>query len=214
MGADYIPPHLPRFLTLDAPPEGRFCRVVRIPDTPEWVGTFDGLFSLLTNPNQWRQYGALTEEEQAEAWLAMFLDQTDVPMCIIEDGYPTPFWDEASDLEDELSPEAQIWYGEVTDPDDPPAELEFIENAAIWAITGFVAYAAGIGSAVFFNTIAPRFVLAWKAGDVGEVIRVVIDAADYGTVDTSTVSPGEIISIDVLPDQELENHDILLVKVS
>jgi len=128
--------------------------------------------------------------------------------------FPTPFWDDAGDLEDEMTADDQIWYGEVTDPDAPADELTFVENAAIWGITGFIAYAGQIGGAVFFNTIAPRFVLAWKAGDIGEVIRVVIDAADYGTVDTSTVSAGEVISIDVLPDPELSSHDILLVKVS
>jgi len=209
MGADFIPPGEKRWLTLNAPPEGRFVRRVFLPDDPLWIGLFDGLFGSLTVPEQWRQTGDLDEEEMALVWLAIYLDQRDG-----EAEYPTPFWDEASDLEDEFPADSQIWYGEVTDPDAPADELEFIENAAIWAITGFIAYAGQIGGAVFFNTVAPRFVLAWKRGDIGEVIRVVIDAADYGTVDTSTVSVGEIIQLEVLPiDQELASHDIMLIKV-
>lgn len=210
MSADFIPPGEKRWLTLNAPQEGRFVRRVYLPDDPLWIGLFDGLFGSLTVPEQWRQTGDLDEEEMALVWLAIYLDQRDG-----EYDFPTPFWDEASDLEDELPADAQIWYGEVTDPDAPPDELEFVENAAIWAITGFIAYAGQIGGAIFFNTIAPRFVLAWKRGDIGEVIRVVIDAADYGTVDTSTVSVGEIIQLNVLPeDQELSSHDITLIKVS
>jgi len=210
MGADFIPPGEKRWLTLNAPPEGRFVRRVFLPDDPLWIGLFDGLFGSLTVPEQWRQTGDLDEEEMALAWLAIYLAQQDG-----EYDFPTPFWDEASDLEDELPADLQPWYGEVIDPEAPADELEFIENAAIWAITGFIAYAGQIGGAIFFNTIAPRFVLAWKRGDVGEVIRVVIDAADYGTVDTSTVSVGEIIQLDVLPvDQELASHDIMLIKVS
>jgi len=175
---------------------------------PAWQKVLLGACMQLLNPATWQG----TNEEKA---LAITRAET-LRLMLTEslDSVPTPFWDEAQDLDDEEPAATQTWYGEVTDPDAPADELDFIENAAIWVITGFIAYAGQIGGAVFFNTIAPRFVLAWKRGDIGEVIRVVIDAADYGTVDTGTVAVGEIIELEVLPtDQEAESHDIMLIKV-
>jgi len=195
-------------------PEDTACRTFRIPADAAWLGLFMGALSLLTDPANYQQFeGGMTPTEASEIALAVIEEAYADAIYGCQLSMPTPFWDEAQDLDDEESSGDQIWYGEVTDPDAPADELEFVENAAIWVITGFIAYAGQIGGAVFFNTVAPRFVLAWKRGDVAEVIRVVIDAADYGTVDTSTVSVGEIIQLNVLPDPDLETHDILLVKV-
>lgn len=205
----------PLFPTPEDTPEVNACRTFRIPASSAWLGLFMGAVSLLTDPDNYQQFeGGMTPDEAAEVALAVLLQAYDDAEYGCTPNYPTPFWDEASDLLDEASGDDQIWYGEVTDPDAPADELTFVENAAIWGITGFIAYAGQIGGAVFFNTIAPRFVLAWKAGDIGEVIRVVVDAADYGTVDTSTVAAGEVITLDVLPVEDTPTHDILLVKVS
>lgn len=165
----------------------------------------------LIDPDSWLKYGSLTPEECAQFALDMIWQayEPESQVCTM----PTPFWDDAPDLDDQLPDDIQPWYGEVVDYTAPPYELDFVENAGIWIITGFVAYAGGLGAAVAFQTIAPRFVLAWKANDIGEIIRVVIDAADYATVDTGTVAPGDIIQLSVLPDPDLETHDILLVKV-
>jgi len=167
----------------------------------------------LTDPLSWREFGALTPDECAAASLDIISQaySPEAQLCPIET--PAPFWDNAEDVDDSFPPDSEDWYGEVTNPTAPADELTFVENAAIWTFTGFVAYAAGIGAAIAYRTIAPRFVLAWKRGDLGEIIRVVIDAADYAEVDTSTVSEGEIITLNVLPDPDLETHDILLVKV-
>ncbi len=93
-----------------------------------------------------------------------------------------------------------------------PAALTFVENAGIWAITGFIAYSGDIGAAIFFHTIAPRFVLAWRRGDVGEIIRVVVDSADAAQVDTSAASPGDIVRVPIIADPDLSSHDILLLR--
>lgn len=205
----------PLFPTPETTPEDDACRTLRIPASSAWLGLFMGALSLLTDPDNYQQFeGGMTQDEAAETALAVIEQAYADAVYGCQLSMPTPFWDEAQDLDDEESSGEQIWYGEVTDPEAPADELTFVENAAIWGITGFIAYAGQIGGAVFFNTVAPRFVLAWKAGDIGEVIRVVIDAADYASVDTSTVSAGEVISLDVLPDPELTTHDILLVKVS
>lgn len=205
-----------RYLTPDDVPETRLCRVFSIPDSAQWLGTFMGALLPLIDPETWQQGGTLTPDEAADEALEIiwqaYSPYAQSPTCF---SVPTPFWDEAQDVDDQVGVDDQIWYGEVDDPDAPPDEINFIDNAAIWVITGFIAYSGNIGAAIAFNTVAPRFVLAWRRGDVAEVIRVIIDAADYGTVDTSTVAAGEIIELSILPaDQELTSHDILLVKVS
>lgn len=175
---------------------------------PAWQEVLLGACMQLLNPATWQGTDAeiILVLNRAETLRLMLTESLDT--------VPTPFWDEAQDLDDQLPASSQTWYGEVVDPDAPADELVFIENAAIWLITGFIAYAGQIGGAIFFNTIAPRFVLAWRRGDVGEIIRVVVDAADYGTVDTGTVAVGEIIELEVLPlDQEAESHDITIIKV-
>jgi len=203
------------FPTPESLPEETACRTFTIPGSTAWLAVVMGCLYLLADPDNWQEFdGGITRDEAAER-AAVMLDQAydDIQADCPTGSVPTPFWDDAPDLDDELPDDVQPWYGEVTDYTAPPYELEFVEAAGIWAITGFVAYAGGLGSAVAFQTIAPRFVLAWKRGDLGELIRVVIDSADYQTVDTGTVGVGEIVSLNVLPDQDLETHDILIVKV-
>jgi len=172
-----------------------------------------GALLALTDAGQWYPYGELTPDECADIALEIVWNAYAPEAQLCPEGIPAPFWDTAEDVDDELPFSEQIWYGEVTDPEAPADEITFVENAAIWVITGFVAYAAGVGAAVFYHTIAPRFVLAWKRADVGEIIRVIIDSAEYGRVDTSTVAAGEVITLNVLPDPDIEEHDITLIKV-
>jgi hypothetical protein len=105
----------------------------------------------------------------------------------------------------------------VTNPSAPANELTFVENAVIWIITGFIALVlapalpAGVAAGLAFRTLATRFTLAFRRGDIIEQIRIVIDAKDYMTVDTSTVAEGQIFEIDVNGIDDLPFHDILLV---
>lgn len=139
------------------------------------------------------------------------------PVEVGERDYPAPYWDSDEDVDDEMPIEEQTWYGEVTNPTAPANELTFVENAVIWIITGFIALVlspalpAGVAAGLAFRTLATRFTLAFRRGDIIEQIRIVIDAKDYGTVDTSTVAEGEIIEIDVNGLEEADFHDILLV---
>lgn len=182
------------------------------PNSPEFPQLILGAVKELTKDYNWYQWGEMLPEDAAEAFKQIV---TEAPYNLFPDeGVPTPFWDDSSDLEDQEPADVQPWYGEVTDPEAPPGEITFVENVGIWVITGFIAYSGQIGAAVFFNTIAPRFVLAWKRGDVGEIIRIVVDAADYGSVDTSSYAEGDIIEVDVVADPDLETHDIYLVKES
>jgi hypothetical protein len=139
------------------------------------------------------------------------------PVDVGEEDFPAPYWDSDEDVDDEMPAEEQEWYGMVTNPAAPADELTFVENAVIWIITGFIALVlvpalpAGVAAGLAFRTLATRFTLAFRRGDIIEQIRIVIDAKDYGTVDTSTVAEGEIIEIDVNGLDEADFHDILLV---
>lgn len=129
------------------------------------------------------------------------------PVCQI---VPSPYWDDETDNEISLPESEQPWYGSVTDWLAPADELDFTQNIALWALTGFVAYAAGVGSAIFFRTTAKRFIIAIEAGEVAEIIRIVVDAAEFN-IDT-TGFEGQIIEQEVIADPELEEHDIYVIK--
>lgn len=139
------------------------------------------------------------------------------PVHVGEEEIPAPYWDSEEDVDDELPIEEQTWYGGTTNPTAPPDEITFIENAVIWIISGFIALVlvpalpAGVAAALTFRTLATRFTLAFNRGDIREQFRVIIDAQDYGNVDTDGLSEGDIIELDVngLPDAAF--HDILIV---
>lgn len=145
--------------------------------------------------------------------------QLQFPIEIAETEYPTPYWDDGTDVDDSLPIEEQDWYGEVTNPAAPADELTFVENAVIWLFTGFVAIAAAptlpgaAAAAIFFRTTAVRFTLAFNRGDVRELFRVVIDAVDYGEVDTIDLEYGDIVEIAVDGLEDLSEHDILLMRI-
>lgn len=120
-----------------------------------------------------------------------------------EPGIPTPYWDDESDLDDQETPAEQPWYGVYF-------EGEFHEVVENWIIAGFIAYSGQPGAALTFLTLAPRFRLAWKTGNLGGIIRVIIDGADAGTVDTFSDVDG-IIEQDFLGDPDEDEHQILMV---
>jgi hypothetical protein len=201
------------FPTPNAPIETSACRTFRVPDNDEWLGVLMGAVELLSNEYNWYSWGALTPAEAAAAWNLIVIQAYEESFSAVCPSAPAPYWDDAEDVDDELPDDDEIWYGEVADPEAPPEELTLIDNIAIWTLTGFIAYSGQIGAAIFFHTIAPKFVLAFKAGDVGEIIRIVVDAADYGRVDT-TGHAGEIITQNILPEVSEGGHDIMLVKMA
>lgn len=209
MAADYVPPNRRLYLTPNAPPVGRFCRQLQIPDDPAWVGLVDGALSQLAEAASWREFGTLTPEETAEAMLAMLLEAWENPGCGTGE-IPTPFWDDVTDTDDEFPPETQPWYGYVTDPDAEPGELTFVEDATIWVLTGMLAVGASPAAAILFQTIAPRFALAMRGGDVAEIIRIVLDGEDVATIETSG-DPDELFEIPVVGDPEISIHDLFII---
>lgn len=208
----------PQLLTPPTLPGEYVCKSINIPNSFAWLGIFDNILLLATEKWMWQQApeSEVTVEQTIEYWNAVLAAYWDDAACATGGNIPTPFWDEAQDVDDEETPELQTWYGYVTDPEEDPEELTFVENAAIWAFTGFIAFASyevGFAPAIVFHTIAPRFVLAWKRGDVGEVIRIIIDGADVGEVDTTDAAPGELVEYNVVGDQSLEEHELIIVQV-
>lgn len=140
-----------------------------------------------------------------------------LPVEIGNDEYPTPFWDEDTTADDEMPADEQTWYGMVTNPDAPADELTFVENAVIWIFSGFIALVlapalpVGVAAALTFRTLATRFTLAFNRGDIAEQFRVIIDAQDYGTVDTSALAVGDVMELTVDGLADLPEHDIMIV---
>jgi hypothetical protein len=142
------------------------------------------------------------------------------PALVGDEEFPPPYWDDEINVDDQAPADEQEWYGQVTNPTAPPDELTFVQNAVIWLLSGFVLVAAAptiIGAApaaIFFRTVAVRFTLAFNRGDIREIFRVVIDAVDYGTVDTDALAMGDIIELNVDGLADLPTHDILIVRTT
>lgn len=130
---------------------------------------------------------------------------------------PAPYWDEEPDADEQLPIDEQDWYGQVEDANAAADEMTFSQNAVIWLLTGFVAFASspsGVGAvaaAVTFRTLATRFVLAFNKGDVREQFRVIIDAKDYGVVDSDDIEEGEVMELPINGLDDADFHDILIV---
>lgn len=175
----------------------------------DWLPYVLGSLAQLQQRDTW--IGTDDEKNDAIGLATNLIQQFDIPVCEVEK-IGTPFWDDAEDVDDEAPRDDQIWYGEVSDPTAPPGELDFIENAAVWVVSGMIAYATGsIGVALAFRTFVSKFILIQRAGDVGETIRFVIDNQDAVTIDT-TGRAGELIEIPIVGDESLDEHQLYIIK--
>lgn len=138
----------------------------------------------------------------------------------VNEEIPAPYWDSETDVDDSLPVDEQEWYGYVESAAAPPGDMTFVQSAVIWILTGFVALVlsptlpVGAAAAVTFRTLATRFTLAFNRGDVEEQFRVIIDAEDYGTVDTAGLSVGDIVDLNVDGLPEAAYHDIMIVRTT
>lgn len=197
-------PGLKGYPTPNETPTERGCFTIYLPNSPDYVGQLLGALYPLTQAYNWYFWGEMTPQEAADAWYEIIAEAEERNFeAICDDGVPTPYWDDVADLDDSLPPSEQIWYGTY----DGTTFTETVEN---WVLAGFVAYAGGIGAAIKFLTIAPAFRLAWKKGDVGGIIRVFIDGADAGTVNTYSPTEG-VIERDYVGDPDEEEHEIIMV---
>lgn len=209
-----LEPGLKGFPTPNDVPEDVGYIVFYFPNSNDWAGLLLGAVKELTHEYNFYQWGELTPDEAAEAWKDIV---TAAPYNLLPSSVPTPFWDTDDDVDDELPVDAQPWYGYVADPTLPADELTFVEQAGIWGITGFLAFATfevGFAPAILFHTIAPKFALAFRRGDVGELIRIVVDGVELSRVDTTPAAAGDVVRVQVIADPEIEEHALLLVQES
>ena len=155
----------------------------------------------------------MTPDEAASAMLDIYNDYMLNGECGASE-IGTPFWDDATDVDDQSPLDTQSWYGEVDDASADPAEMTFFENAAIWAITGLLAVGVDVNAAILFHTIAPRFHIAIRTGDVGEIIRILADGEEQAKVDTSDYDSNSIVRVPVVLGDSETGHDLMIVKVS
>jgi len=182
--------------------DDKACRTLKIPNHKLWLGIFN---AAILETTYWWNYEQvndtdLSPEETAALCYDIMLEYFQASDC--QTGVPTPYWDDEENADDEEPIEEQSWYGIF--------DGTFRETVENFVIAGFVAYGAGIGAAITFLTIAPQFRLAWKSGNLGGVIRIFIDAADMGTVDTNSPTEGIIERIYV-GNPQLTEHTVLMV---
>ncbi len=209
-------PNQKGFPTPNAPPDEMACRTFSIPADEEWLALVMGACQALTNEWAWYQNGTLTPAEAAAAMVDIINSayaQAETNQCDTMIG--TPYWDTAADASAEASVEDQTWYGMVTNPTAPAAELDFVENVSLWVVSGLVAIATGsIGAALAFRTVVSKFILIQRAGDVAETIRYVVDNQDITTINTADIAAGTLIQVPVVADPTISPHQIYIVKTS
>lgn len=199
----------------DVDPDDPDLEQILVEYNPAWTAV------LMAACDQLCQYSAWIGDEDAKklavnrAQVLKILLQQPVE---VSDEIPAPYWDSEEDVDDSMPPEEQDWYGYVESATAPADGMTFVQSAVIWILTGFVALVlsptlpVGAAAAITFRTLATRFTLAFNRGDIGEQFRVIIDAKDYGEVDTSAASVGDIIEMDVNGLDEAAFHDILIVR--
>lgn len=182
------------------------CRTFQVPADEEYFALLMGALDALRKPYNWFINGSLTQDEAADAFadiLDAAYEQALTGQCSPD--VEAPYWDDSEDVDDDMPAGDQIWYGEVDDPETAPTELTFRENAEIWTFAGLLAIAVSPGAALSFLTIAPKFVLAFKQGDIGKIIRVFVDTNKAAEIPGD--GSGDVVEVAIVP-AEADNHQI------
>lgn len=174
----------------------------------DWLPFVLGALDQLCQASTWQ--GATGDIRLAIARSMTLKDIVAHPTCEVE----TPYWDDAMDVGESQPADEQVWYGEVTNPTAPPAELDFVENIAVWTFTGLLALATpeiGFAPAILFHTIAPKFIVAQKRGDIATIIDIFVNGEQQAHVDTTANAPDDIIQIPVVPATSESGYDLLVM---
>ena len=197
-------------------PDTFACRQIQIPASGDWQSLVMGALDALTHPENWQQFEGGISREDAAAAAQQMIDcvYEEAAAGCIDQNMQTPYWDDDADVGDEESRATQTWYGEVTNPDAPADELDFVENSIVWVMTGLLAIASaeiGFAPAILFHTLAPRFIIAMRTADVAEVFRIVVNGQDYARVDTTGHASGEIINQTIVIDEPTDDNVLLIL---
>lgn len=171
---------------------------------PAWSKILEGALMQLTEPTTWLGSAADVLLAQNRANLLQDLLQRPVPCVPVE----TPFWDTDSDVDDNATPDDQTWYGRVDDPTVVPTGLTFVEDVALWAFTGLLAFGVSPGLALAFHTIAPKFVVSIRTGDYLRTIRLFVDGELAATVDAH--GDGSVVDVPIIAEDSDDGHQIYL----
>jgi len=199
------------FPTPTAIPDDTTCLTLNVPASDEWWGVVVGvLYSLILEWN-WQQFeGGLGRDAVAARWQSMLEDALDVASttntCGVTPDVEAPFWDTDDDVDDSFPPDSQPWYGAVDDPAAVPTTETFRETLEDWTFAGLLAIAGAPGAAISFLTIAPKFRLAFKQGDIGKVIRVFVDANQAAQITDS--GDGSVREVAIIGDPAYETHQV------
>ena len=217
-GFNYPEPSFPQELIAPGvDPDDPDLEMILVEYNPEWTEVLMAAVDQLLQYSSWQgdQDAKILAVNRASNLKWLLQEPVEV-----SDEIPAPYWVTEEDVDDELPPEEQDWYGYVESATAPAGDMTFVQSAVIWILTGFVALVlsptlpVGAAAAVTFRTLATRFTLAFNRGDIREQFRVIIDAEDYGNADTDGLSTGDIIemNVDGLPDAPF--HDILIVRTT
>lgn len=188
-------------------PEDTTCLTLQIPASDEWWALVVGVLWTLTLEWNWQQFETGIERDAAATrWTQMLQDALDV--AATENICPTytvgtPYWDDATDLDDQADAADQPWYGHVEGD-------TFIEDAAKFVIAGFLAKAVSPQAAVLYHTFERKFRLAWMTGGQAGFAQVFIDTLLAGEFDLSG-DAGVIVEQPFVVDELEDGHDILVV---
>lgn len=171
-----------------------------------WIPVMEGALDSLLLPSTWE--GTADDKNLA---INRASNLKDIIASASVRAVDTPYWDTDEDVDDQAPAETQTWYGEVEDPTVPPDETTFVENVFIWAGFGLLAVASAevaFAPAIAYLTIAPKFVVAIRQGNLGRIIRLFVDGSQVGSVTDDGSS--DVVEMPVVADPSLESHQIYL----
>ena len=152
-----------------------------LPYAPSWIGLWIGAMLTLCEPENFQEFdGGMSRDDTAEIFREALYDALLLPDS---EQLPTPYWDD---------PEGD----DAASGEDNPA-FPFYEDAAAFAIGGFVLYAAGIGAALQYWTVQQQFRVAVRKHDLGGALKVFLDGTFLGEYDTYSATP-ELAYVDIV----------------
>lgn len=179
-------------------PGDRMCVQFEAPDLPEYRAAIAGAIYELS---KWWNWDKSYEPGDKRASETALLFRTSIfetlqfiePSCDCEDQEDDPDEDDAPYWEDE------------DNVDGVSAVGEFFEWVADWVLTAFIAVTFTPQAAIIYRTFVPRARLAFRTGNWGMLVEILVDGVLALVVDTNS-STTEIIErdIDLIPFPEIE----------
>lgn len=159
--------------------------LISVAYSPEWTAVLEGALTQLRQYAAW--VGTSDEKILAVNRANMLMDMLQADISSV----PIPYWDESNgdDSDDQQPSSIQEWYGYMEG-------ANFVDTAAGWVFTGFVAATYGIEGAVQFATFLHNIRLFFRTADAGSIVRVVVNEVLGLEVDTYSHEPG-LLAVDL-----------------